>query len=135
MKREASGTGAEFADRQRIVVACQPPEIAPEREHDFRIGIGDGRIAGDVMRHFALSPGLDAAPGEIGVLQLPNVGTGKWPPGLDDKPLAAVRPWRACALNEGGVRQNLCRRRVHRSIAIFASLRPACACAPASGSV
>ena len=124
VKREASGACAEFADRQGIAAFAgrrQPREVAAKCEHDLGIGVGNGGIAGDVMRHLALAPGLDAAPGEIGVLQLPNAQAEERPAGLDDKSPTAVRPRRNGTFGaRGGISRSLWHIQVHRSAAILA---------------
>src|ERR1044072_358857 len=92
MKREPPGARAKLEDGQRLaVVRRETLAVAPERQNDLRIAVGDRRIARDVMRHFAMAPRLDAASRVIGVLELPDEGTAERAGGLDDEPLAIFR--------------------------------------------
>ena len=46
-------------------------------EDDFGVAVGEGGVSGDVVGDFVLSPGVDAASGEVLVLEGPEFGLGE----------------------------------------------------------
>jgi len=72
IKAEPARPRGQFADVQSLLAEEQRLPVAPKSEHDFRVGIGNDRGAGYVMRHLAQPPRLRASFGEIVALDVPQ---------------------------------------------------------------